>query len=483
MMTGLSLDLVSFLSTWSSPVSNELTRRTFVKSAAAAASALAAPMIVPSSVLGDDKNLPVSDRVTLGFIGVGSRGMSHVDGLSGRPNVHAVAACDVDKKYLERAKNSIGERNRKLGRGEGCDTYSHYEELIQRKDLDVVVITTPDHWHTKIAVEAMRAGKHVYCEKPLTLTIDEGKIICKVVEETGRIFQVGTQQRSDRKFIEAVTLVRNGHIGKVLKVTCAIGGGDKGGPFKVEQPPTELDWERWQGQVALTPYIKQKCHYQFRWWYEYSGGKMTDWGAHHVDIAQWGCGLENTGPILVQGTSKDQGIYNGYTTATEFNISCKFENGTELILRHDGANGITFEGEKGTIFVSRGKRTGAFENKPGKPAKPAVPAKDKNPEVPAEPAVAQEKAPITEEDLIKTYKGAPLTDHYTNFINAVKDKKQPISDVFSHHRIITTCHLANIAIRLERPLKWDPVKQEIVDDKEANGWLKRAQRAGYEIKA
>ena len=457
--------------------SKNVSRRTFVKTAAALTAAVAASTILPSSVLGDDKNLPVSDRVTVGYIGVGSRGMAHVNGMSGRPNVHALAACDVDKNYLERAKASIGERNRKLGRGGDCDTYSHYEELIQRKDIDVVVITTPDHWHTKIAVEAMRAGKHVYCEKPLTLTIDEGKIITKVVKETGRIFQVGTQQRSDRKFLEAVTLVRNGHIGKVHKVTCAIGGGDKGGPFKIAQPPAELDWERWQGQVDLVPYVKEKCHYQFRWWYEYSGGKMTDWGAHHVDIAQWGIGMENSGPVLVQGTATHQNIYLGYNTATAFNISCKFENGTELILRDDTANGITFEGEKGTIFVSRGRRTGAFENKPGKPA---VPAKDKEPAV---EAVAEQKAPITEEDLIKTYKGVPLTDHYANFLNSVKEKREPISDVFSHHRILTTCHLANLAIRLDRPLKWDPVKEEIVGDKEANGWLKRAQRPGYEIRA
>ena len=447
-----------------------LSRRNFMKASAAASAVIAAPTIVPSTVFAQDNDStePPSERINLGFIGTGSRGMAHVNGLTGRPNVQAVAACDVDEKHLARAKDTIIQKNKRLGRGEDCQTTKFYEEIIARKDIDAVCITTPDHWHTKIAVEALRSGKDVYCEKPLTLTIDEGKILSRVTKETGRVFQVGTQQRSGRQFQEAVALVRGGHIGKIKKVTCAIGGGDKGGPFKVEQPPAELDWERWQGQVELTPYIAKKCHYQFRWWYEYSGGKMTDWGAHHVDIAQWGIGMEKSGPLEIEGTSKHQEIYNGYTTAIEFLISCKFEGGTEMVLRHDTENGITFEGERGTIFVNRGKRTGAYSGRPIN--------KDDNQEL------LKAENPLKPEDLVKLYKDQDPTDHYQNFLNCVKSRKEPVSDVWSHHRILSTCHLANIAIRLDRKLKWSPAKEEMIDDKEANAWQKRAQRSGYEIK-
>ncbi len=451
--------------------SRRITRRSLLKSAAAMSAVFGAPTIVPSTVFGQEKDGKVSpsERITMGYIGTGSRGMNHVQALSGKPNVHVLAACDVDANHLERAQKHITETNKKLNRGDKCDAYSHYEELVGRKDIDAVVITTPDHWHTKIAIEALKSGKDVYCEKPLTLTIDEGKMICKVVNETKRVFQVGTQQRSGRQFQEAVALVRAGHIGKIKKVTCAIGGGDKGGPFKEEAPPAGFDWERWQGQTELRPYIKQRAHYQFRWWYEYSGGKMTDWGAHHVDIAQWGIGMEHSGPVEVAGTSKHQEIYNGYNTATEFNITAKFENGTELVLRHDTENGITFEGEKGTIFVSRGKRIGAFSGKPLK-------ADDKQ-------ELVNAPNPLKPEDLVKLYKDQQPADHYVNWLDCVKSRKEPVSDVFSHHRILTTCHLANIAIRLNRTLKWDPTKEEMVGDKEANGWQKRSQRAGYEIKA
>ena len=462
-----------------------MSRRSLLKSAAAASAVFGAPTIVPSTVFGQakDGNASPSERVTLGFIGTGSRGMAHVQGLTGRPNVHVLAACDVDAKHLGQAQKHISETNKKLNRGDKCDAYPQYEEIVARKDIDAVVITTPDHWHTKIAIEALKSGKDVYCEKPLTLTIDEGKQICKVVNETKRVFQVGTQQRSGRQFLEAVALVRGGHLGKIKRVTCAIGGGDKGGPFKESQPPAELDWERWQGQTELRPYIKERAHYQFRWWYEYSGGKMTDWGAHHVDIAQWGIGMEHSGPVEVAGTSKHQEIYNGYNTAIEFNITAKFESGTELVLRHDTENGITFEGEKGTIFVSRGKRIGMFSKTPIGPDGQKPKGKDKDAKPEPAPAGHIEELPLKPEDIVKLYKDQQPTDHYANWVNCVKSRKEPVSDVFSHHRILTTCHLANIAIRMGRTLKWDPAKEEMVGDKEANGWLKRAQRAGYETKA
>lgn len=438
---------------------NQVTRRTFVKTAATAASVIAVPTMITRPIRGQEA---ASERVTMGFIGVGSRGNAHVNGLTGKPGVQAMAACDVDRNYLDRARNTIIGKNKKLGRGETCDTYIDYRQMIERKDIDAVVITTPDHWHTRIAVDAMRAGKDVYCEKPLTLTIEEGKLICQVVTETGRIFQVGTQQRSGRQFLETVAFVRDGGLGKVSKVNCSIGAPPTCPPQKAELPPTDLDWDRWQGQTPRVPYTKRRCHYEFRWWYEYSGGKMTDWGAHHVDIAQWGIGMEKTGPHTIGGTSKHPVAFKDgyptetdrYNTAVEFDVKAVFANGVEMTIRHDGQNGITFTGEKGEVFVSRNGNTGKLNG---------------------------QKLPVTPEQIAKVYKTDMGPDHYGNWLHCLKSRGEPVSDVFSHHRILTTCHLANIAIRLDRKLRWDPVKEQIIGDEQANKMVGREQWPGYEI--
>ena len=337
----------------------------------------------------------------------------------------------------------------------------------------VVTIVTPDHWHTKIAIEAMKAGKDVYCEKPLTLTIEEGKQIIKVLDETKRVFQVGTQQRSEMglNFLKAVALIREGRIGEVKKVQCAIGGSPKGGPFEKTAPPSNLNWDMWLGQTPKVEYIPKRCHYEFRWWYEYSGGKMTDWGAHHVDIAQWAIGMDQSGPRSVEGTAKHPVEFKDgyplddtqYNTATEFKIVCQFPNGVEMTIAHaepDFDNGIMFEGEGGRLFVNRGKITGK-----------AVDDLKEN--------------PLPEDAITKIYKGKTPEGgnaHMQNFFECVKDRQQPISDVYTHHRAMTTCHLANIAIRLGRKLNWDPDKQEIVGDPDAQQWQSREQRKGYEIK-
>ncbi len=344
--------------------------------------------------------------------------------------------------------------------GGKADIYGDYRKLLDRKDIEIVTIVTPDHWHTKIAIDAMKAGKDVYCEKPLTLTIDEGKLIRKVLQETGRVFQVGTQQRTEmnRRFLTAVAMIRDGRIGKVKRAVCAIGAAPSEGPFPVMPVPPELNWEMWLGQAPLVDYTQKRCHYEFRWWYEYSGGKMTDWGAHHVDIATWGLGAENTGPVSVEGTAKHPNIPNGYNTATEFFVTCKYADGAEIIIRHDTENGITFEGDKDTFFVSRGELKG-----------PAV--------------EALKDHPLPEGALEKLYGGKIPKTHMANFFDAVKSRKQPISDVFTHHRAITTCHLANIAIRLGRKINWDPQAEQIVGDSEAQSWQSRTQRRGYEIVA
>ncbi|MEX2113944.1 MAG: Gfo/Idh/MocA family oxidoreductase [Pirellulales bacterium] len=424
-------------------------RRQFLQTSAAATAGLSVPYWFTArgalAAEGKSKN----ERPLVGCIGTGDRWQGGIVG-GVRHFGDIVAVCDVDKKHAEQGKEKAGGK---------ADVYEDYRKVLDRGDVELVTIVTPDHWHTKIAIEAMLAGKDVYCEKPLTLTIDEGKLICKVAKQTGRVFQVGTQQRSemDQRFLKAIAMIRDGRIGKVRRVTCAIGEAPTGGPFETMPVPPELNWEMWQGQTPLVDYTEKRCHYEFRWWYEYSGGKMTDWGAHHVDIAQWGIGADHTGPISVEGTAKHPNVANGYNTAVEFLVNCKFKDGTELIVRHDTDNGITFEGDDGKIFVSRGSLKGA-------------------------PVEALADRPLPEDAIEKLYGGKP-TSHMANFIDCVKTRKQPISDVFTHHRSITTCHLANIAIRLGRKLNWDPDSEQIVGDSEAQSWQSREQRKGYEIVA
>jgi len=429
-------------------MSRSSTRRQFLQTSAAATATLAVPywFTSPQARAAEGSK---NDRPLVGCIGTGDRWQGGIVG-GVRRHGDIVAVCDVDKKHAEQGREKAGGK---------ADIYEDYRKVLDRKDVELVTIVTPDHWHTKIAIEAMKAGKDVYCEKPLTLTIDEGKQICKVAKETGRVFQVGTQQRTemDQRFLTAIALIRDGRIGKVKRATCSIGAAPTSGPQPVMPVPPELNWEMWLGQAPMVDYTKLRCHYEFRWWYEYSGGKMTDWGAHHVDIAQWAIGADHTGPISVEGTAKHPNDANGYNTATEFLVNCKFKDGTDLVIRHDMDNGILFEGEDGRFFVSRSALKGA-------------------------PVEALADKPLPEGAIEKVYGGKP-TSHMANFIECVKTRKLPISDVFTHHRSITTCHLANIAIRLGRKLNWDPDSEQITGDSEAQSWQSRAQRKGYEIVA
>ncbi len=445
-------------------------RRQFLRTTGTAALAAASmPVVFPS--LSPAIARARSERLRLACIGTGSRW----DGVG--PNAMAFAdcmvVCDVDGRHRAKAQAKVRELQ-----GRDVEGVEDYREVLDRDDIDVVTIVTPDHWHTKIAIDAMRAGKDVYCEKPLTLTIEEGKQIIKVLEETGRVFQVGTQQRSEMGllFLNAICLIRDGRIGDVTKATVAIGGAPASGPIPKAAVPAELNWEKWLGQAPMVDYResqgKTRCHYEFRWWYEYSGGKMTDWGAHHVDIAQWGMGLDSTGPVSIEGTAVHPVPFeegrpqadDQYNTATEFRIECRFADGQELTIRDSAPelgfdNGILFEGSKGRLFVNRGKLTGK---------------------------AVEELAdrPLPEDAIRNAYKGRLPQGgnaHMQNFFECIETREQPISDVWTHHRAMTTCHLANIAIRLGRPLKWDPETQHIVGDEAAAAWERRSQREGYEI--
>jgi len=417
----------------------------------------------------------VNGQHVLGCIGNGDRW----DGVGPQAMQHAdcVAVCDVDKQHVEKGKAKALESAEKKGKTIDVAMYEDYRAVLERKDIDVVTIVTPDHWHSKIAIEALRAGKDVYCEKPLTLTIHEGKQIRKVLQETKRVFQVGTQQRSEMglRFLQAVAMIKDGRIGQVKRVICNIGGAPSATEIPEAPVPAELNWDMWLGQAPMVTYRSKpsggkyphsRVHYEFRWWYEYSGGKMTDWGAHHVDIASWALGIDETGPLTVEGTAEHPCEYkNGvpqrddcYNTATKFDVTVMCPNDVEMHIVSDSqdGNGILFEGTEGRFHVSRGSMKG----------KPAEDLKDN---------------PITEERIMQLYKGKKPGNHMANFFECIADRTDPISDVYSHHRAMTTCHLANIAIRLGRKIQWDSEKEMIVDDADANQWLAREQRKGYEI--
>lgn len=363
------------------------------------------------------------------------------------------------------------------------DGYSDYRRILDRKDIDAVMIATPDHWHTKVAIEAMLAGKDVYCEKPMTLTIDEGKLIEKYVKQTGRVFQVGTMQRTecDQRFLQAIALIRDGRIGDIKRVTCGINGATGSPVIPAVEVPEGLDWDVWLGPAPDASYralpemregygggvpLYTNCHYAWRNWYEYSGGQMNDWGAHHVDIATWALDASDTGPNKVTPVSYSLPVKyeNGYPTVddqynspTKFEILVNMPGDIPMIITSEGDNGILFEGTKGRFFVNRGKLTG-------------------------QPVEDLADNPLPDDAIEKLYGGPVSENHTANFIEAMRSRKQPISDVWTHNRMLEICHLSNIAMRLGRPLNWDPVKREIVGDDQANGFLSRESRKGYEIK-
>jgi predicted dehydrogenase len=450
-------------------MSRHANRREFLKTSAAAAAGMYWASGLPARAYNFQSP---NDRPIVGCIGTGDRWSAI--GPQAMQFGDVVAVCDVDADHAGKGRERVKQEQAKRKVTADVEMHEDYRKVLDRKDIDIVTIVTPDHWHSKIAVEAMQAGKDVYCEKPLTLTIDEGKQIIKVLDETRRVFQVGTQQRSEMglRFLQAVALAHSGRIGQIKKVTCAIGGSTKSGPIPKAEAPKGLNWELWLGQAPLVDYRytpngrwgKSRCHYEFRWWYEYSGGKMTDWGAHHVDIAQWAIGMDRSGPISVEGTAThpvpfEKGhptVDDEYNAATEFLVTCVFPGGVEMVIRHDTENGIMFEGTEGRFFVNRGKITG----------KPVEDLKDN---------------PLPEDALTKLYKGKKPGNHMQNFFDCVMTREQPISDVYTHHRAMTTCHLANIAIRLGRKLRWDPERQQIVGDSEAQTWQAREQRKGYEI--
>jgi len=435
-------------------------------SRAFAADAPAAPAAAKPTPTTAAATTRANSKPGIGWIGNG--GIARYKANFGPRYGDVVACCDVDKNHAAAfAKDFSG--------GKAFVTQD-YRKVLDRKDVDVVFIDTPDHWHVKIAIDAMRAGKDVYCEKPLTLTIDEGRHICAVARETARVFQVGTQQRSDERFQKMVALIHAGRIGKPRRVYAVLGDTpQKGRDFKTASPPADLNWDLWQGQSPRVPYITERAHGTFRWWYEYSGGMMTDWGAHHCDIAQLAVAPDLPGPTIVEPLEVELPVPfvhgrpmvdNAYNTAIRFNVRVAYANGVEMFIRShmkpfdfNADNGIRIEGDDGVIFADRIRVTGE--------------------------CVDQMKDHPLPEDMTRTFISAPPEEvhhrHIANFFDCVKTRRTPTSDIFSHVRNLTTCHLANISMRLGRKLHWNATAQEIVGDEEANSFQSRQQRKGYEI--
>jgi myo-inositol 2-dehydrogenase / D-chiro-inositol 1-dehydrogenase len=431
------------------------TRRQFLakSTGALAAGAFLAPHVAAPSHAADTK--PRSPIARLGIGAIGMRYQGTVITLKAQQYGDVTAVCDVDRNVRDQAQASFGSTPK---------PYEDYRDLLNDKRVDVVMIGTPDHWHAKMVIDACRAGKDVYVEKPLTLTIDEGKLIRKVAQETGRVIQVGSWQRSDHRFRLAVELVRQGRLGKLERVDIVLDKHPTGGPFETRPVPENLNWELWQGQTPDVPYIPERCHYTFRWWYEYSGGKMTDWGAHHLDIGQWAIDSQ---PVEVDGKARLPEIANGYNVPIDYEATYRYANGVVMTVKDEGRNGILFTGDRGRIFVSRGAIS-------GKPVE----------ELTADPLPRNQFHVYDFDNLDRPERVGKLdaiVNHMGNFFDCVAARRQPVSDVESQHRSAMTCHLGNISMRLGRPLKWDPEKERIHGDEEANAMLSREQRQGYEV--
>ncbi|MHC4586230.1 MAG: Gfo/Idh/MocA family protein [Planctomycetota bacterium] len=417
-----------------------ITRRSFLKgTAVAAGTTMAFPAIVPSSVFGA---YSPSNRIVMGAIGVGSQGSGDMRGFLSKPEVQMVAVCDVDKSHRDNAKKAVDGRYR----NSDCTAYLDFRELIGRGDLDAVQLAMPDQWHAIPAIAAARAGLDIHGQKPLARSVREGRAICNAVHRYGRVWQTGSQQRSDWKFRRACELVRNGRIGKILKVEVGLPTGGATDVKPVTQVPEGLDWNFWLGPAPYVPY-RGVVHWNWRWIMDYSGGQLTDWAGHHIDIAHWGMGWDYTGPVEIEGKGNypKEGLYNA---PTEYKFTSKYADGTVMTIANNKqlTQGAKWYGEKGWIHVNRGGLNASNEK-----------------------ILREEIAP----NEIKLYESR---DHKQNFLDCVKSRKLTICPVEVGHRSISVALLGEIAMLTGRKIKWNPEKEEIKGDPEASALLGRSYR-------
>lgn len=427
------------------------------------------PSIIPASALGRASRPAPSNRITMGVIGTGNQGFNDMLNFLDDERVQVVAVCDVNKESAGYWSGRLAGREpaRKLvdwhyandkpsGTYKGCDAYEDFRDVIGRDDIDTVLLALPDHWHAIPTVMAARAGKDIYGEKPLSLTIAGGRAMSDAVRDNNRIFQTGSQQRSDFRFRRTCELVRNGRIGNLVSVKCGLPGGTpdlgRSGNRKSPEPvPAGFNYDMWLGPAPEAPYSPARCHVNFRWILDYSGGQVTDWGGHHPDIAQWGMNTEHTGPVAIRNARGTFSTESPWDTATAFNFDCHYENGVILNISNQNRMGVRFEGTEGWIWVTRGNWEASDPNL-------------------LDSEIGPNEVHLYESD-----------DHSRNFIDCVMSREQTVAPIETAHRSITIAHLGNIAMRLNRDLDWDPAKEQFIGDEEANAMRSRPMRDPWRL--
>jgi myo-inositol 2-dehydrogenase/D-chiro-inositol 1-dehydrogenase len=438
---------------------NVVTRRQFLKGSAVAAAGVLVPTIVPASVFGGDAP---SNRITIGFVGVGRMGSGDMRELLGFKEVQIIAVCDLDANRVRNAQKTVEAHYAKQSAGgtyKGCTTFDDYRDLVTRDDIDAVCVVTPDHWHTLPTIAAAKAGKDIFLQKPLTLTIREGRVLSDTVRRYNRIFQVGSQQRSDARFHQACELVRNGRVGKLHTVKVGFGTDPGTDPTPPMPVPDNLNYDMWLGQAPWAAYTEKRVHPQKGYgrpgWLriaDYGAGMITGWGAHHNDIAQWGMGTEYTGPVEIEGQAEfpRDGLWDVHG---DFSIEYNYANGVKVICADNKKNkqGVVFEGSEGWVYVRRGFI-------------------DANPKSLLTSTIGPNE--------IHLYKS---NNHKANWLECIKSRAETIAPAEIGHRSCTVCLLGDIAMRLGRTLRWDPDKELFIGDEQANKMLWRPMRSPWTL--
>ena len=423
-----------------------MTRRGFLKTA----SLSAAPLILPARLLGA---AAPSARINLACIGVGSMGLGNLKGFLFTPGVQVIAVCEVDAGRRAEAKATVEKHyaeHKPSGTWKGVAAYTDFRECLARDDLDAVCISTADHWHVPCALHAVKAGKDVYCEKPLSLTVEEGRRLSDAVRRYGRVFLMGSQQRSEWRFRFASELVLNGRIGQVRQVKVGLNKGRGHEPIQPAPVPPGLDYDLWLGPAPYRPYHRDCVHYNFRFISDFSGGQMLNWGSHHLDIAQWGLGTDRSGPVEVRG----QGVFptdGPYDNPVTFNVDYAYANGVKLNCSTANPSGTRWEGSEGWVAVDRGRLAA-------------------QPETLLKVTLRPEETHLVES-----------RSHKDHFVECIRSRAETVAPCEVGHRSATMGHLGNIAMILRRPLRWDPARECFVGDDEANRMLGRTMRGPWAL--
>ena len=424
---------------------HKLTRRQILKAAAGAA--LTGPLIVPARVLGREGNPAPSDRLTMGCIGTGSMGQSNIGGFLGMDDVRIIAVCDIDEHHMENGRNQVNSHYD----DEDCATYTDFRDLLARDDIDTVLIATTDHWHALTGLAAVRAGRDVYCEKPLTQTHEEGVALVEAVRQHGVVWQTGSQQRSENNFRRGVELVRNGVIGRLEHVEVGLPTGSEGPTHSPEDPPDHVDYDFYCGPAEKIPFDPQRFHWDWRWHLNFGGGQLMDWINHHHDIAHWGMDMDSSGPLEVEATGEFPPEDSAYNAAIHYNVDCLYPNGVTVNISDGNPMGARFEGSDGWVHVNRGQ----FE-------------------------ASEDEWTSDDFDAgpIQVYRS---NNHRRNFIDCVKSRQPTICPPEVSHRACTPGWLGYASMFTGRKIKWDPAREQIIDDDEAAEYLKFEPRGDWSL--